>query len=186
MDASSTQNYIELLEKTNQQLSLWYNPYGFLVGILTLLITLLAILFTYILWRQGAEYKKTFESFLDERRRFIESEIKKSIEIGEINVNGLIEQWQNKMESLNGETKIKAEAELEKLKKIRESIVDSGKTASNLQKGLTYAIRNDGVKWTPPSSYSRQPHGDLLSQLQEQVQALLAQIAALQPPDEKQ
>ncbi len=70
MISTSTQNYIEILEKTNQQLSLWYNPYGLIIGVLTLLVALLALYFGYILWRQGRDYK----DFLEEQRKIISEE----------------------------------------------------------------------------------------------------------------
>lgn len=175
MDATSTQNYIEILEKTNQQLSLWYNPYGILIGVLTLLLAFLAILFTYILWRQGADYKKTFESFLDERRKFIDGETQRTIRHLQITINSVIEDWQKKLETTSGETKMRAEAELEKLRKVRESFSGTD-PIQRMAQGMSYA--------EPPYSQPVSGGGDLLSDLQAQVQALLAQIAALQGPED--
>ena len=63
---TSTQYYIDLLEKTNQQLSLWSNPYGILVMVLTFLVAFLTIVAAYVIYRQGQEHKKYYRNAVDE------------------------------------------------------------------------------------------------------------------------
>lgn len=80
----STAQYVELLEKTNAQLSLWTNPYGVMVGILTLLVALLAIGSAYIILRQSSDYKQSFnkavEGFLSEERKILRTKYDEAIE----------------------------------------------------------------------------------------------------------
>ena len=47
------QNYINILEKTNQQLNLWYNPYGIAIAILAIFFAILALAAAFIIYRQG-------------------------------------------------------------------------------------------------------------------------------------
>ncbi|MGZ3724442.1 MAG: hypothetical protein ACXWQQ_01500 [Pseudobdellovibrio sp.] len=74
----ATKQYIEILEKTNAQMSLWYNPYGLMVAALSLLLAALAIGVAFVLYKQSRDHKlqleaerKTrqdeFENFLKER-----------------------------------------------------------------------------------------------------------------------
>lgn len=58
-------NYTSIVEKTNQQLSLWLNPYGLMVGILTILIAISAIVVSYILWKNSLDQKKRTEEFFN-------------------------------------------------------------------------------------------------------------------------
>ena len=106
IESINTQNYIDILEKTNTQLSLWYNPYGLMIGILSILIAVLAILFAFILWRQGKDYKDAFNTFLDEQKEVSTNEIKKVI----LEARGILDEQINtqtlKLENLedkNGE-----------------------------------------------------------------------------------
>lgn len=59
--------YIQILEKTNQQLSLWSNPYGIMVSVLTALFAVLTIISAFIIYRQGRDYKDAMSAFLKEQ-----------------------------------------------------------------------------------------------------------------------
>src|SRR3989344_412311 len=112
---TSTQNYIEILEKTNQQLSLWYNPYGLMIGVLTLLVALLAIYFAYILWRQGKDYK----DFLLEQKSLIKDDTRNYAKevIDQLSAS-LVEE----LRTTTGEQRKLIERQLESLRTARESI----------------------------------------------------------------
>lgn len=62
-----TDKYLQILEKTNQQLGLWSNPYGIAVGILTGLVALLAIFVAYALWRNSREQRELSRKFFKEQ-----------------------------------------------------------------------------------------------------------------------
>lgn len=115
MIPTTTQNYIEILEKTNAQLSLWYNPYGLMIGILTLLVAVLAIYFAYILYRQGRDY----QDFLEKQKNILGEETRghaKKV------LDEYIQSRNKELEGSTGEVKEKIEKELENLKKARESL----------------------------------------------------------------
>lgn len=115
MQSTSTQDYVSVLEKTNQQLSLWYNPYGLMIGILTLLVALLAIYFAYILWRQSRDYK----DFLEEQKNFIREETRKqSKEV----LDEVIERQDAELDHATGEVRERIERELNNLRIARESL----------------------------------------------------------------
>lgn len=115
MAPTSTQEYITLLEKTNLQLSLWYNPYGIMVGILTLLVAVLAIYFAYILWRQGRDYR----DFLEEQKMFIREDAKSNAKVV---LDEYIQRTDEKLQTATGEARVKIETELANLKEARESL----------------------------------------------------------------
>ena len=58
------QQYVEILEKTNQQLSIWGNPYGVMVAVLGVLFAIGAIVAAILLWRQSADYEKKIHASL--------------------------------------------------------------------------------------------------------------------------
>jgi len=146
MNPSTVQNYIEILEKTNQQLSLWNNPYGIMVGILTVIIALMAIFFAYILYRQGKDYK----DFLAEQKKIIEGETKKSLDSAKCALDEQIKNGEEKLKELKGTTKETIEKEINNLKKVRDSIenvqtipivsASSIASLSNLRNNFTYNI----------------------------------------------
>src|SRR5437879_3003819 len=49
--------YMRLLERTNAQLSLWWSPYGLMVGALGALFAVLAIVAAIVIFRQSSEYR---------------------------------------------------------------------------------------------------------------------------------
>ncbi len=52
------EQYIQILEKTNQQLGLWTNPYGIMIGVLAILFTILTIVAAVIIYRQSKDYQE--------------------------------------------------------------------------------------------------------------------------------
>lgn len=124
-------NYVDILEKTNQQLSLWYNPYGVLVGILGLFMALLAIFFAYILWRQGRDYKDAFSSFLIQQKKFASSELRKVISRNQSFITKQIEVETQKLKDLRGEAKKEVEKEIEDLRKTKNALDVSSPTLEN-------------------------------------------------------
>jgi hypothetical protein len=61
LSARAESSYVSILEKTNQQLSMWTNPYGLMVGALGVLFTLLAIVATVVIFLQSASFRKQVE-----------------------------------------------------------------------------------------------------------------------------
>lgn len=114
--------YIELLEKTNQQLSLWSNPYSFLVSVLSFLVAFLAIASAFILYRQSQEYKSSFKKALDDYQTLLSEKI---VEVGlraERKIDSFIAEKRTEIESLTGDTKKQTKKIIEDLEKERESI----------------------------------------------------------------
>ena len=61
------EKYIDVLEKTNQQLSLYWNPYNTILTILTALFAIFTIIFGLILYFQSKEYRK---KLAEDKRRY--------------------------------------------------------------------------------------------------------------------
>lgn len=70
--AKIIESYSEILGKTNQQLSLWSNPYGIAMGILSLLVGLLAIGVGIALWKNSKDQKELVERFFSDQEKIIQ------------------------------------------------------------------------------------------------------------------
>jgi rubrerythrin len=64
---------VAILEKTNQQLSLWWNPYGVFVSSLGVLFTIGAVVAAYFLFRQSREYRLTIDAAIADYRRVLDA-----------------------------------------------------------------------------------------------------------------
>lgn len=77
INSSINSNFINILEKTNQQLVNYYTPINILVAALGVLIAVIAVVAAVSLFLQGKEYKdnlnKTMLSFFDERKKEMQS-----------------------------------------------------------------------------------------------------------------
>src|SRR3989338_4010236 len=70
-------NYVSILEKTNQQLGMWSNPYGIAIAILSIFIAIIAICVGVALWRHSKEQKERFDKFLLEYEKVIQAKNKR-------------------------------------------------------------------------------------------------------------
>lgn len=70
-------NYTSILEKTNSQLGLWTNPYGVMVGILTLILGIATIGITLIIWRSSKEQRERAQVFFQEHEKLIKERFDK-------------------------------------------------------------------------------------------------------------
>jgi hypothetical protein len=93
-------NYQQILEKTNNQLSLWTNPYGILIGILGVLITILGIGVAFVIYKQSKDAKDLIKESLSKH----ENELAKLIAEKnsyfaniELSLNKSIEEYQEKL-----------------------------------------------------------------------------------------
>lgn len=73
------QHYLGILEKTNEQLSLWFNPYGVLIGVLGILFTVLAAVAAIIIFKQSKENKDLVKTFLLETEQKLDVLIANSV-----------------------------------------------------------------------------------------------------------
>lgn len=119
------QQYIQILEKTNQQLSLWTNPYGVMVGVLAVLFTVLAIVAAVIIYRQSKEYKeklqadreqysKIFNEFLASQKAIIEKREKQVVEV-EKDIDKLLKEYEKKLSASSEKQKAEIQKAIQKL-----------------------------------------------------------------------
>jgi len=80
MGEASNQAYIDILEKTNQQLSLWANPYSLMILVLTILIAFMAIALSFIIWKQGQDYKKALAESLKKQESHMNDKLSKVLD----------------------------------------------------------------------------------------------------------
>lgn len=73
VDKEILKNYTQILEKTNNQLSLWFNPYGIFISMLGVLFTFFAVIVAFIIFRQSKEYKDLIRKSIDEHKLTLEN-----------------------------------------------------------------------------------------------------------------
>ena len=114
-------NYMSILEKTNQQLGVWSNPYGIAIGILSIFIAIIAIGVAFALWRQSKEQKDRFNQFLADQEKIIKLK-NKSLEQVELKLNRLISAYEEQLKSATKNNKKEIEEAIADLKKEKASI----------------------------------------------------------------
>lgn len=122
------EKYSSVLEKTNQQLGLWYNPYGIAIGILAVLVAIIAIGVGYALWRNSKEQKDLFAQWLSEQEKIAKQNRDEAKEA----FSSLIEEQKQKLTTAVGDQKEMIEKEIERLKKERAYISVSSSPSSSL------------------------------------------------------
>lgn len=131
LSPSSVQNqlvleqYLEILEKTNQQLSIWLNPYGLMIGILTLIVAVGAIIVGIILWKNSKEQKEQTKLFFAGQREIIEernNEAKKKLDEMEKKFDELIREYEKQLNSATKEGKEKIQEIIGDLKRERATL----------------------------------------------------------------
>lgn len=98
------ENYIAILEKTNQQLGVWSNPYGVAIGILSLLIAIIAIFVAISIWRHSKEQKDRADKFFSDQEKIIQ-EKNKNIQQIELKYDKLIKGYEKQQKSKLKSTK---------------------------------------------------------------------------------
>lgn len=122
MDQATTQLYISLLEKTNQQLSLWSNPYGVLVAVLSFLVAFLAIAAAVILYRQTKEHRELFQKALKDYELALQKNLEQTGVDAETKIQKFIDTKTGEINALSGDTKKQAKKIIDDLKKEKDSI----------------------------------------------------------------
>ena len=118
---------MEILEKTNNQLSVWNNPYGISVGILSALLAVLAIGVAFVLYKQSADHKhqtkeeetqrkKSFEIFLYSSASSLKA-INLHIEESKADYDKLIAEQKNKLDNADSKDIEEIRKQLDELKK---------------------------------------------------------------------
>jgi len=133
--------YIDLLERTNSQLSLWYNPYAIIISILTLLFTTLTIIAAVIIYRQGSEFKRQREEVLLDLKG---------------NHEALLEEYEGKHTALLKSLKKENEAATAtfdgKLKKYEESLQQNAGEDPGVTKALQ-ELKDEFESWKTSKNY---------------------------------
>ncbi len=116
-----TDSYLMLLEKTNGQLSLWYNPYGVMIASLGVLFTLLTIVAAGIIYRQSKDYRDRLNAFIRGYKKIFDEQIADLTTRREA-IDTQIKNNEAKLADATAEQKLIFQVELDKLKSERASI----------------------------------------------------------------
>lgn len=116
------QHYIDILEKTNQQLGLWTNPYGLIVMILTFFVAILAVAVAWAIYRQGADYRKKLLDHMESVEKKIEGKSEERLQEADARFDALIQEKKKTLESVTGEERSKIEDLISRLEEERASL----------------------------------------------------------------
>jgi hypothetical protein len=107
----ATKNLIEILDKTNQQISLWSNPYGVFIAALGVLFTIMTFFFAGFFYLQSKEFKDRINKLILSNQtalnRFIEDWSERKTQIDK-----QIKEYQSKILETTDKQKL---SELEKI-----------------------------------------------------------------------
>ncbi len=116
--------YVDLLDKTNQQMTLFGNPYMFGVVILGVLFTALTIIAAILIWRQSKEYKQMVVESITKFQDALNEQVKKIKKEAKVSINTVISKHEKNFESLPSELKEEANKIINDLKNERD-LMDS-------------------------------------------------------------
>lgn len=115
------QQYLSVLEKTNQQLSLWFNPYAIVIASLAVMFALLTIFASVIIYRQSKDYKERLDALVASYKAVLDKFVKEwQAKLSEIDKE--IEGRQAQLSSAGEAQKKSIEEEIAKLKAEKDSV----------------------------------------------------------------
>lgn len=98
-------NYASIVEKTNQQLGLWSNPYGIMIGILGVTITIIGIVTAYYLWKNSKEQKDLFANVILSQKKYLEEQYNILTEQKKNEIDKVIKDFENIKNSISEDKK---------------------------------------------------------------------------------
>lgn len=128
-------NYADIVEKTNQQLGLWTNPYGLMIGLLTIIIAIVAIIVSVLLWKNSRDQKKRIDDFFDRQEEDIKTKReafdgmlkKREVKLDEYekDLDNLIADYEKELKSANKANKTE-------IKRLKDNIDELTKSKASL------------------------------------------------------
>ena len=123
-----TENYISILEKTNQQIGLWSNPYSMIIAVLstlfliiTIFIALMAIVVAYLIWKNSKDQRDYAKNFFAKQEKIIQQSNKR-INAYEAKLDALIIQYDKQLKSASQKNKAEIQKAIDELKKEKATI----------------------------------------------------------------
>ncbi|OGD68550.1 hypothetical protein A2996_00240 [Candidatus Campbellbacteria bacterium RIFCSPLOWO2_01_FULL_34_15] len=173
------EQYIEVLEKTNEQLSLF--PYDVIIGTLSFLVTFLTIVFAWYLYKQSVDYQKRFDGFIKELRRTFDEELKKNSVITNDKIDEFIKKREAELKDTTGKAREKIEEEIKEIREIKKNLnrsplntidnIDIIQPISGVRNALSDIYNNSSISFGSPfhfcnkcgNTYSRDLENNILS-----------------------
>ncbi|NUM51262.1 MAG: hypothetical protein HUU48_09110 [Flavobacteriales bacterium] len=124
-DDNIAKNYQQILEKTNNQLSLWWNPYGLFVGMLGGLFAVLATIAAFIIYRQSKEYRDLIKKSLEEHQLALEklvTEKNNQLKIYDASLDKSIMEYNEQLKTVSEDNKKQIKEFISKLEEQKEYI----------------------------------------------------------------
>jgi hypothetical protein len=154
-------NYASILEKTNQQLSLWSNPYGIALGILAVLVAILAIGVAVALYLNSRDQRTQTRQFFAKQQKLIDANniaMDKMMKESEGKLDTLIHAYEEGLKSATTTSKKEIEKAIKELSKEKATIATlyrpslDGATAMFGTRGSTAAFNPGLSSYIPATS----------------------------------
>lgn len=132
------QTYLELVEKTNHQLSLWYNPYGLMVGVLTLIVAILAIVATFVvawIFRDRNKAKKERDEYfraLEKRQQEHEENLISSTNLYKEKLFERVDDYKEELKNASESRRTVIRSEIESLERLAGELKDQLQVAKKI------------------------------------------------------
>jgi hypothetical protein len=120
------ENYQEILEKTNNQLSLWWNPYSVFVTSLGVLFAIFAVITAIVVFRQSKEHKDLIKKSLEDHKIALDKliiEKNEQFNNYEANLEKSIKEYKEQLATVSKKDKIQIEQFISKLE-AQKAIID--------------------------------------------------------------
>ena len=130
--------YFSILEKTNQQLSLWTNPYGIMIGALGLIIAIGAVVVAVLLWKNSKDQKERMKTFYDNQDKIIKEKNSNVVKI-EKKLQRLMDHYEEKLQSATDVNKEEIEKAIRELGKEKATIGAYLGSAAVIPDGYNFA-----------------------------------------------
>ena len=135
--------YLAILERTNSQLSLWWNPYGVMIAALGILFAILAIVAALILWRQGKEYRNLVEQMVQQSQAVLNAYLEEKnvqLEAFRHDLSHQVASWKGELDQATGEHREKLEGLIAKVETF-ERTLPSAPSVTNPARNLGFGIQ---------------------------------------------
>lgn len=120
---------IEILEKTNQQLNLWSNPYGIMIAALGILFAILAIISAGIIYRQNQDYKNKISALFESYKQALDK-MRTDWEVKRLDIENQMEKLKSDATTATNSQKVEIDKKIKELEseksRINSEIISAG------------------------------------------------------------
>ena len=128
--------YVSLLEKTNQQLGLWTNPYGVAVATLEVLFAIGAIVVALLLFRQTHEHRAVIQESIAKYESILNTLVQDRLQQMQVQLDELITGARKELETASAGQRPNLERRILELEEKRDEIMRAERPLGGMPAGI--------------------------------------------------